>query len=243
MLNSVTKSRYFVSKILTDPELKQKIMIEAAKSYHEWAKVNDIPLISEDTPQHNRLKFREKIYKCQGHIYWIDRYIGKEGIEFFVDSLNYRNVKDIKIITSLYDNHQINEYLKNRFKQLQEEFSKSGISLEMKIATTKESHYRLPHDRFIIGQNIKYNVPSFTTIMNPGLSEINETNNEIPFERYWNDQDSLDIIKDWIKIKDILNKTRKNFKSNCSICGKEIDVPFKPDGIRPVYCITCRPKH
>lgn len=51
----------------------------------------------------------------------------------------------------------------------------------MKIATTKESHYRFPHDRFIIGENIKYNVPSFTTIMNPGLSEINETNNIIPF--------------------------------------------------------------
>ena len=48
-----------------------------------------ISLISEDTPQHNRLKFREKIYKCQGHIYWIDRYIGKEGIEFCCTVLDY----------------------------------------------------------------------------------------------------------------------------------------------------------
>ncbi len=29
----------------------------------------------------------------------------------------------------------------------------------------------------------------------------------------------------------------------CSECGKEAEVPFKPDGKRPVYCRDCFQKH
>ncbi len=29
----------------------------------------------------------------------------------------------------------------------------------------------------------------------------------------------------------------------CADCGKEDQVPFKPDGDRPVYCRECYPKH
>ncbi|RLF62063.1 MAG: DNA-directed RNA polymerase [Thermoplasmata archaeon] len=29
----------------------------------------------------------------------------------------------------------------------------------------------------------------------------------------------------------------------CADCGKETEVPFKPDGRRPVYCSDCYRKH
>ncbi len=29
----------------------------------------------------------------------------------------------------------------------------------------------------------------------------------------------------------------------CADCGKETQVPFKPDGTRPVYCRECYQKH
>ena len=29
----------------------------------------------------------------------------------------------------------------------------------------------------------------------------------------------------------------------CADCGKEAQVPFKPDGDRPVYCRDCYQKH
>lgn len=29
----------------------------------------------------------------------------------------------------------------------------------------------------------------------------------------------------------------------CSECGKETQVPFEPDGNRPVYCRECYQKH
>jgi len=36
---------------------------------------------------------------------------------------------------------------------------------------------------------------------------------------------------------------RAMYKVTCSECGKETEVPFKPDGERPVYCRDCFQKH
>lgn len=35
---------------------------------------------------------------------------------------------------------------------------------------------------------------------------------------------------------------REMHKATCADCGKECDVPFKPDGSRPVYCRECYAK-
>ena len=32
---------------------------------------------------------------------------------------------------------------------------------------------------------------------------------------------------------------RKMYKVKCADCGEETEVPFKPDGVRPVYCRDC----
>jgi CxxC-x17-CxxC domain-containing protein len=32
---------------------------------------------------------------------------------------------------------------------------------------------------------------------------------------------------------------REMHKVTCAECGKETEVPFKPDGTRPVYCKEC----
>jgi CxxC-x17-CxxC domain-containing protein len=36
---------------------------------------------------------------------------------------------------------------------------------------------------------------------------------------------------------------RKMYPIVCADCGKEAEVPFKPDGDRPVYCRDCYQKH
>lgn len=36
---------------------------------------------------------------------------------------------------------------------------------------------------------------------------------------------------------------RTLFKAKCADCGKECEVPFKPDPDRPVYCRDCFRKH
>ena len=36
---------------------------------------------------------------------------------------------------------------------------------------------------------------------------------------------------------------REMHKVTCADCKKETEVPFKPDGSRPVYCKDCYQKH
>jgi CxxC-x17-CxxC domain-containing protein len=116
----------------------------------------------------------------------------------------------------------------------------AAFCVDMRLVSTKDAYDRTAHDRFIIGENIKFNVPSFTTIMKGSFSEIKETTNHIPFIDYWNEKDSLDIVKDWLKIKDILDQVgKRSYSATCSICNKGIEVYFKPDGVRPVYCNNC----
>ena len=39
------------------------------------------------------------------------------------------------------------------------------------------------------------------------------------------------------------DRGRQLYKIKCADCGKETEVPFKPDGRRPVYCSDCYRKH
>ena len=37
-------------------------------------------------------------------------------------------------------------------------------------------------------------------------------------------------------------ESREMHKAVCADCGQECEVPFKPDGTRPVYCRECYAK-
>ncbi len=39
------------------------------------------------------------------------------------------------------------------------------------------------------------------------------------------------------------NFNREMHKTTCSECKKECEVPFKPNGKKPVYCKECFSKH
>ncbi len=75
---------------------------------------------------------------------------------------------------------------------------------------------------------------------------------EIDNEEFLNTKSESDILKDKIddlKKKNIdknnkIDKSKKSssvelFDAKCDSCSKAITVPFKPDGIRPVYCNDC----
>ena len=36
---------------------------------------------------------------------------------------------------------------------------------------------------------------------------------------------------------------REMHKATCADCGKECEVPFKPNGTKPVYCRDCYQQH
>ena len=65
----------------------------------------------------------------------------------------------------------------------------------------------------------------------------------------------IKIVQSWIRLLDwynlemigVINMSfkdeREMHKATCADCGKECEVPFKPDEDRPVYCRDCFQKH
>jgi type I restriction enzyme R subunit len=239
MLESLSANQSLISKIYSDPDLKEKIIVTAAEHYHKWAKANNLPPVMPDNPIQNRATFREIIKRGKGFVHLIDMYFNSDGVDFVLDSVDKKSIKEIKILSSLYDNeYAITEKLYQNFKANQAELGRAGISLEMRVISSKAGHDRVSHDRFLLAENIRYNIPSYTTIIKGRFSEFKRTTNDIPFEKYWNDPDSLDLVRDWDKIRKLTT-----FDVTCSDCGAQTQVHFKPDGKRPVYCSTCYQKH
>jgi hypothetical protein len=130
--------------------LKQKIIITAATYYHKWARANNLPPITPGRPLENRFLFRQTIRSCKGFLYWIDLFLGLEGIEFLLDSFDISSIKDIKILTSLYNNeNQINEELHSQVTEFQRKMKEKGISLQIRIVSSKIAYQKVSHDRFI----------------------------------------------------------------------------------------------
>jgi len=241
VISSDDPNQTLVKRIYTEPELQKQMIIGASQIYYKNIKRNSLPPITPTDPARNREIFRQTIYKCKGFVNWLDLYLNEQAVDFMIDSFDKKQVKEIKILTSLNDNNSLQSNISRvyaKFKAYHEELQKDGINLEMKVVTTKEGRDRIAHDRYLLGENVKYNAVSFTILERGRLSEIHQTTIDVPFDEYWNDVDSYDLIKDWDKIKKLTI-----FDSTCSDCGIAIQLPFKPDGKRPVYCIEHLKKH
>ena len=239
IISSDDANQTLVKRIYTEPDLQKQLVIGASQLYHGWIKSNGLPPITPTDPARNRQIFRQTIHQCKGKVHWLDLYLNEAGLDFMIDNFDKKSVKEIKILTGLHDNeYSINEKLLAKFRAYKEELQKDGISLEFKLVATKQGHDKVAHDRYLLGENIKFNTVAFTLLQKGRFSEIKKTENEIPFDEYWNDSDSYDLEKDWDKIKG-----QVTFDSKCSDCGIDIQLPFKPDGKRPVYCKDCLQKH
>ncbi|NCC70589.1 hypothetical protein EOM09_03325 [bacterium] len=88
--------------------------------------------------------------------------------------------------------------------------------------------------------------------------EINNSNLAIDFSRNRYSHSRIeveDIISSWTLSSVNVNDHKKasefnpksnekveTHKTNCWVCGVPMDVPFKPDGVRPIYCVDCLKK-
>ena len=75
-----------------------------------------------------------------------------------------------------------------------------GVSCELRVITDRNLKSQI-HDRWIISKYKSFNIPSPDTIARGQYSEIKETENILPFEKWWGE--SSDIITEWNKIKEI----------------------------------------
>ena len=229
--NPKLASRYF-----SNEKLQIEINKKAGELYYKWIQENSIPPITKTTPALNRMNFRQTIGKCKGYISWTDRYFSTDTLGYLMDGMDSENVTDVKLLASLYQSG-MDKYLYNKFKTFQEEMKNKGIDCQLRVIVDKDLHYEL-HDRIIEGKNIVYNIPSAKQVDKGQYSEIKKTPNRPPFDEWWNNDKNLDLIKDWDELDQKISeqKLKKIYPATCSECDKQIQVPFAPDGVRPVYC-------
>ena len=189
---TIEKHKGLVSKIWENEQFHDAILKNGSKIYYDWA-------ITLNNPVENRLRFRQTIASCKGYLKWVDRYFNYEGLEFLMHALNLQDVKYVKILTSVYQNG-VNEKFYNEFKKFQNELKTKGITCEMQVIMTKDLNRQM-HDRYIIAENVTYNVPSPTTINMGQFSEIIKSTADVPFDEWWNSSESIDIIQNWDKVK------------------------------------------
>lgn len=151
--------------------------------------------LSPDTPYSNMKALRETIRTCRRFIWWFDKHFSTKGLEPLSDELNGNIIDNIRLLSGIAN---LNDKLKNDFQRFEKEMLKRGIKVELRVIYNKEL-LNIIHDRWIISENVCYNLPPINTIYQGQYAEIKLTKNIPPFENWW--ISSHDILLEWEEIK------------------------------------------
>ena len=147
----------------------------------------DAKLLSPGKPFSNKKAIRDIISSCEKHIYWVDKYFSKAGLDWLSESLNTGKVKDIRILMSF---DKVDKKFISLYKDLKKELKNNGVKCELRIISDNKLNADI-HDRWIISENMCYNMPSTDTIARGQYSEVKRTANFPPFDEWW--EKSTDI--------------------------------------------------
>ena len=165
-------------------------------------------LISPDKPFTNQISFIEILGNLGDSINWFDKYFSIKGLELLSNSLEDSHIKEVKIITSL---SSANQSFKKLFRDFKEEMESKGINCQLRVIVDKKEA-SLVHDRFLIGKNSAFNVPSTDVLARGQLSEISKSKNKEEllknFQRLW--KNAKDIVTEWDEIQKIRDTSKEN---------------------------------
>lgn len=152
--------------------------------------------ISPEKPFTNVMHLRKILSDCEGYIWWLDRHFAAKGFEPLIESIDANKVQEIRILSG---NSHVDENMKKDFKRFKEEMKRRGINTECRIILDKTIFHDI-HDRWIISNNVTYNVPPINSIYKGQFSEINITDKQPPFEKWW--ISATELFSGWNKIQD-----------------------------------------
>ena len=140
-------------------------------------------VISPDTPYSNVKSIRQVIRSCRGFVWWLDKHFDKKGLEPLSEECDGNVVSEIRILSGTA---QVNESAKRDFELFQREMLSKNIRSEWRVILDVATLGQI-HDRFIISQQIVYNVPPVNSIFKGQLAEISLGSSSVPpqFEQFW----------------------------------------------------------
>jgi hypothetical protein len=147
----------------------------------------DTKLLSPGKPFSNKKAVRDVINSCEKYIYWVDKYFSRAGLDWLSESLNTSKVKNIKILMS---SEKVNEKFKSLYKDLKEELINNCVKCELRVIIDNKLKADI-HDRWIISENLCYNMPSTDTVARGQYSEVKRTANFPPFDEWWHKSEDI----------------------------------------------------
>jgi hypothetical protein len=142
---------------------------------------SEAKLLSPSKPFSNKKAVRDIISNCEGYIYWVDKYFSKVGLDWLSESINVDKTKKVKILM-LAD--KVNNKFISLYKELKKEFKSDKVKLEIRGIVDKKVGSDI-HDRWIISEGLCYNVPSTDTVARGQYTEVKQSNNFPPFNKWW----------------------------------------------------------
>ena len=121
----------------------------------------------------NKLSYRTAFHSCNNFLWFEEKHLAVDKLDFLEDMLIDHNVSEIKILGSKMFNPEINEEFFNRIKELKNKLQQKNIKLYVKIATSRELH-KLFHDRFVIGSNTLWSLPPISAVFQGSASTFNQ---------------------------------------------------------------------
>jgi hypothetical protein len=141
----------------------------------------DVKLLSPGKPFSNKKAVRDIIGSCEKYIHWVDKYFSKAGLDWLSESLNINKVKEIRILMS---SEKTDKRFLSLYKDLKKELKNSGVRCKLKVISDNKLKANI-HDRWIISENLCFNMPSTDTIARGQYSEVKRTANFPPFNEWW----------------------------------------------------------
>jgi hypothetical protein len=171
ILNKLNQLEY---KVISHDE-KIKTIFEVI--HRPW----ETRLLSPEKPFSNKKAVRDIVNSCEKYIYWVDKYFSRVGLDWLSEALNTSKVRNIKILMS---SEKANEKFKALYKDLKEELTNNGVKCELRVIIDNRLKADI-HDRWIISENLCYNMPSTDTVARGQYCELKRTANFPPFDEWW----------------------------------------------------------
>lgn len=139
-------------------------------------------LVSPQTPYSNLVGLRRVLRRLQGTVYWVDKHFNGRAFEDLVDEVDPDAVAEVRIISGSAENvlsaKSFRDYI--RFK---EEMLNKGIGVEWRVASGEVAGHL--HDRWLLDDKSRYNVPPVNTLYKSDYSEILQTQAAPPVADWW----------------------------------------------------------
>ncbi len=155
---------------------------------------NDTALLSPEKPYSNIRNLRLSLENCKTFIWWIDKHFSKKGFEPLAEIVDANKVQNIRI---LMGNSNVNDSMKKDYERFKSEMNNKEIEVECRVISDSSLLNKI-HDRWVIAENVTYNLPPINTIYQNQFAEIKKTNISLPFDDWW-DQ-GIELISGWNSI-------------------------------------------